>query len=202
MDILYQEVGSLTSFMPTLKEGSIDVMGPLGKTWGGPSRFEDEQATQGLLVGGGVGAAPLYLMARKLTEMGAPFDMVLGAQTLDALVCRQQYAALMEREPLCTTDDGSFGRAGFCTKPVEELLDQGSPHTGKPYDYVAVCGPEPLMKIVSNLALERSIYCEVSLEKRMACGIGACLSCVVETTEGKQRSCVDGPIFDAAKVVW
>ena len=73
---------------------------------------------------------------------------------------------------------------------------------GAPYDYVACCGPEPLMKIVAGMAAEAGVPCEVSLEKRMACGVGACLSCVVDTVDGKKRACVDGPVFDARKVVW
>ena len=75
-------------------------------------------------------------------------------------------------------------------------------NAGEPYDYLAVCGPEPLMKIVAGMAAEACVPCEVSLEKRMACGVGACLSCVVDTVDGKKRACVDGPVFDARKVVW
>ena len=127
--------------------------------------------------------------------------MVLGAQTEAALTCRGRYEALLDEPPRCATDDGSFGREGFCTSLVAEALAEAA-EAGEPYDYLAVCGPEPLMKIVAGMAAEAGVPCEVSMEKRMACGVGACLSCVVDTVGGKQRACVDGPVFDARKVVW
>ena len=78
----------------------------------------------------------------------------------------------------------------------------GAAAEGAPYDYVACCGPEPLMKIVAGMADAAGVFCEVSMERRMACGVGACLSCVVDTTAGKRRACVDGPVFCASEVVW
>ena len=137
-----------------------------------------------------------------LVKSGCHLDVVLGAQTEKALVCRDRYSQLLGQEPWCATDDGTYGRAGFCTSLVEERLRDGCSDDGHPYDYVAVCGPEPLMRIVSKMALDAGVRCEVSMEKRMACGVGACLSCVVDTMDGKRRSCVDGPVFDARKVVW
>ena len=202
IDVLYQEVGSLTTYMPTLDTGSMEVIGPIGATWSGVQRFEEGIATHALLVGGGVGSAPLFMLAESLKKHGCPVDVVLGAQTRDALVARERYEDLLGSEPCCATDDGSYGRAGFCTSLVEERLNDGSLSDGAPYDYLAVCGPEPLMKIVASMAHRAQVPCEVSLEKRMACGIGACLSCVVDTKAGKRRSCVDGPIFDAEEVVW
>lgn len=200
--ILYQEVGILTSFMTTMASGEVELLGPVGHGWSLRPRFEAGSVTRALLVGGGVGAAPLFLLARELVEGGFPFDVVLGAQTMESLVCRQDYHRLMGREPLCATDDGSYGTPGFCTVLVEELLGSGFPRDGSPYDAIAVCGPEPLMKAVCLQASQAQVPCEVSLERRMACGIGACLSCVVDTISGKRRSCVDGPIFDAAEVIW
>ena len=195
LDVLYQEVGSVTRYMPTLDGGYAELIGPIGTTW-------SSDCSHALLVGGGVGAAPLFMLAEKLGESGTCYDVVLGAQTFEALVCRERYEQLKGCEPSCATDDGSYGRAGFCTSLVEERLAQGCLADGKPYDFVAVCGPEPLMKIVARQAADAGVRCEVSMEKRMACGIGACLSCVVDTVDGKRRSCVDGPIFDARKVVW
>ena len=125
---------------------------------------------------------------------------MLGAQTADALVCLKRYEQLLSRDVRVATDDGTFGREGFCTSLVEEALAAGV--DGKPYQYVACCGPEPLMKIVAGQAAGAGVPCQISLEKRMACGVGACLSCVVDTVDGKKRSCVDGPVFDAEKVVW
>lgn len=202
IEVLYQEVGELTTFMPQLEDTAVEIIGPVGNCWTGPQRFAGGTCTRALLVGGGVGAAPLFMLAESLHDAGCPFDVVLGAQTADALVTKARYEALCGTEPACATDDGTHGTPGFCTTLVEEALEKRLPD-GKPaYDYLAVCGPMPLMKIVSGMALDSGVYCEVSLEKRMACGIGACLSCVVDTRHGKKRSCVDGPIFEAQEVVW
>ena len=207
IDVLYQTVGFGTDRMTALAPGQeIDLIGPVGHRWNVP-----DEAERVLLVGGGVGAAPLYTLAWGCVCSLRRVDVVLGAQTKDALVCRERYASLLssaaaktggcDPEPRCATDDGTFGRAGFCTSLVEEALSQAKAE-GAPYGYVATCGPEPLMRIVARMAADAGVPCEVSLEKRMACGIGACLSCVVETKAGKKRSCVDGPVFDAAEVVW
>ena len=190
LEILYQEVGALTAYMPSIKSGEFEALGPLGNTW-------DDNCSSALLVGGGVGAAPLFMFAERLVGKGIACDVVLGAQTREALVTRERYASLLGREPACSTDDGTFGRAGFCTSLVEERLAAGSSAHAAPYDLMAVCGPEPLMRIV-----EAQVRTQVSLEKRMACAIGACLSCVVDTVNGKKRSCVDGPVFEAGEVVW
>lgn len=196
IEILYQEVGSLTSRMPELVSGQIcELIGPVGNTW-------SSDFSHALLVGGGVGAAPLFMLAENLSESGIAYDVVLGAQTANALVCCSRYSDLSGAEPLCATDDGSYGRPGFCTSLVEERLAEGCLSDGAPYDFVAVCGPEPLMKIVAGMCDKADVRCEVSTERRMACGVGACLSCVVDTINGKRRSCVDGPIFNAREVVW
>jgi len=94
------------------------------------------------------------------------------------------------------TDDGSAGERGFVTGPVARLLEQ------ERFDVVFTCGPELMQRIVAQLSAEAGVACQVSLERLMACGIGACLSCVVSTTDGLKRACVDGPVFDARKVVW
>lgn len=202
VEILYQEVGSLTRIMPGIKTGSVEMIGPVGNAWAGASRFDDGSCTHALIVGGGVGAAPLFMLTEQLVGKGCATDVVLGGQTKDALVTLGRYTELLGREPIVATDDGSYGHAGFCTAPVEERLREGSLADGKPYDYLAVCGPEPLMRIVARIAADAGVPCQVSMEKRMACGVGACLSCVVDTTGGKKRSCVDGPIFEASEVVW
>lgn len=195
-EVLYQVVGFGTDHMTRLAAGEeCELIGPVGATWNPPA------SGRCLLVGGGVGAAPLFMLCERICASDAAVDVVLGAQTASALVCRERYAALLGGEPRCATDDGSYGRAGFCTSLVSEALAEAAA-AGEPYDYVAVCGPEPLMKIVAGLAADAGVRCEVSMEKRMACGIGACLSCVVDTVDGKKRACVDGPVFDARKVVW
>lgn len=204
IEILYQVVGFGTEHMTGLAPNEVcELIGPVGHGW-----TPGEDAHRVLLVGGGVGAAPLFMLFEQLCSEGREVDVVLGAQTKDALVCRKRYAAVLvdspacaSNEPACATDDGTFGRAGFCTSLVKEALDAAA-SAGRPYDYVAVCGPEPLMKIVAGMAEDAGVFCQISMEKRMACGVGACLSCVVETVSGKKRSCVDGPVFNASEVVW
>lgn len=195
IDILYQEVGSVTRLMPAMADAEVELIGPIGNTW-------NTQCDRALLVGGGVGSAPLFMLAEAIKQRGGLFDVVLGAQTKDALVARERYQDLIGREPCCATDDGSYGRAGFCTSLVEERLCEGCLADGQTYDFIAVCGPEPLMRIVAEMGDKAGVRTQVSMEKRMACGVGACLSCVVDTTAGKRRSCVDGPIFEASEVVW
>lgn len=192
LSVLYQVVGYGSKRMTQLEPGvEVDLMGPIGNGWKAP-----EGTKRALLVAGGVGGAPLFMHAQELVHSGVNVEVVLGAQTKDALVVNEAYTELLGREPRISTDDGSYGRAGFCTSLVEEAL------ASEEYDYVACCGPEPLMRIVSNMALEAGVSAAVSLEKRMACGIGACLGCIVETVHGRKRSCVDGPVFNAAEVIW
>lgn len=197
VEVLYQVVGTGTAEMTRWACGQkTSMIGPIGRGWSAPA-----DTRRALLVGGGVGAAPLYMLCEELVARGVEVDVVLGASTDDALVCRDRYAGTCGRPPACSTDDGTFGRAGFCTVLVEEALSDAAA-AGRPYDYGAVCGPEPLMRIASSMMSDAGVECEVSMERRMACGVGACLSCVVETTSGKQRSCVDGPVFGAREVVW
>ena len=110
-----------------------------------------------------MGAAPLFMLCEQLVGAGVRTDVVLGAQTEAALTCRARYEALLDAPPRCATDDGSFGREGFCTSLVDEALAEAA-EAGEPYGYLAVCGPEPLMKIVAGMAAEAGVPCEVSME--------------------------------------
>lgn len=197
IEVLYQVVGEGTAEMARWVVGqSTDMIGPVGRGWSVPDGCQ-----HALLVGGGVGAAPLFMLYEQLIASGVDVDVVLGAATKEALVCHDRYEGVCGCAPSCSTDDGTFGREGFCTTLVEEAI-VSSIENGTPYGYAAVCGPEPLMRIASRMMIDAGIPCEVSMEKRMACGIGACLSCVVDTVDGKRRACVDGPVFNAKEVVW
>lgn len=191
--ILYQVVGFGSAHMTALEpEDMLEVLGPVGHGWNA-----SDTVAHALLVAGGVGSAPLYLHAEELVSRGISVDVVLGAQNDKALVSLERYQALVGNNHVwVATDDGSLGHRGFCTDVVAKCIEQAS------YDYVACCGPEPMMRIVSQITLAQGIRSYVSLEKRMACGIGACLGCIVETKQGRKRSCVDGPVFDAAEVLW
>lgn len=192
LTVLYQVVGFGSRHLTSLTKGAeVDVMGPVGTPWSAPA-----EAKRVLLVAGGVGSAPLYMHACELVSRGLEVTVVLGAQTKAAHVTQDRYSALVGDNLLLATDDGSCGFAGFCTGVVEQQIAKNS------FDYVACCGPEPMMKAVSGMTLAAGIPTYISLEKRMACGIGACLSCVVMTKDGNKRACVDGPVFDAAEVIW
>lgn len=196
VDVLYQVVGAGTADMAAWGPGYVTrAIGPVGTPWQPPS-----DARRALLVGGGVGAAPLFLLCRQLLGQGVEVAVVLGAATEASLVCRQRYNDLCGCEPACSTDDGTYGTRGFATLLVEQELAKAL--EGAPFDYAAICGPEPLMRAGAAMTLAAGVPTQVSMERRMACGIGACLSCVVETTGGRRRACVDGPVFDASEVVW
>lgn len=197
IEIMYQMVGAGTDYLTTVRFGEeLDLIGPLGHGWQPP-----HDVKRALLVSGGLGAAPLALLADMLTRNAATVDVVMGAPNAERLVCRERI------EDLCSaggcsmradvaTDDGSEGVKGFSTEVSEKKLAEGH------YDYVATCGPEPMQRIVASQAARHGVFCEVSLERRMACGIGVCLSCVVQTRTGLRRSCVDGPVFNAREVCW
>jgi dihydroorotate dehydrogenase electron transfer subunit len=159
--------------------------------------LEPPDGSRALLVGGGLGAAPLHLLGRELAAAGVPTDLVLGARTAAALVGRPDFEAVLGAEHVfVTTDDGSEGVRGQTTAEAARLLAANA------YRYVATCGPEPMQRAVAALAAAHGVPCDVSLERRMACGVGACLTCVVSTRRGKARACVDGPVFRAEEVVW
>jgi dihydroorotate dehydrogenase electron transfer subunit len=111
------------------------------------------------------------------------------------LVARELFESVARRVEVAT-DDGSAGERGFVTIVSERLMEEGRP------DVVYVCGPEVMARAVAAQAAKASVACQVSLERLMACGVGACLSCVVTTSSGRKRACVDGPVFDAEEVCW
>ncbi len=195
VDICYQVVGEGTQQLSELASGGfVDLVGPIGNGWSIP-----QDAKRALLVCGGVGAPALNMLARALADVGVVVDAVMGAQTASKLACDDRIGASVNKnggELYITTDDGSKGVHGFVTAVSDELIASGQ------YDYVAVCGPLPMERNVVRVPLEYKVFCEVSTEKLMACGVGACLGCVIETTKGRMRCCVDGPVFDASEVIW
>ena len=190
--IIYDVVGSGTELMSKWHAGqNTTILAPLGNTWA-----EGTQPKRALLVGAGVGAAPLFMLAKKLKSAGTTVDTALGARTKDLLVTKNDYEALGLHSVEVATDDGTAGFNGFCTKLAEEMLASNA------YDYVATCGPVPVMKEIANLCAKANVNCEVSMEERMACGVGTCKTCVVNTTDGKQRTCSAGPVFNARSIKW
>ncbi len=191
IEVLYQVLGVGTRALSLAERGAeMDLIGPLGTGWSIP-----EGVAHALLVCGGLGAAPLGMLAEELAGRGVAVSVAQGAPTAERLVARELFSAAARRHEIAT-DDGSAGQRGFVTLRSEALMDADAP------DVVYTCGPEPMQRIVAAQAARRGIACQVSLERLMACGVGACLSCVVSTVHGQRRACVDGPVFDAAEILW
>jgi dihydroorotate dehydrogenase electron transfer subunit len=191
MEILYQVLGRGTRELSARERGDVmDAIGPLGNGWDVP-----EGTAHALLVAGGLGAAPLGMLAERFAAAGVAVSVAQGAPNAERLVGRDLFEASARRVEFAT-DDGSVGERGFVTAVSARLLVEDSP------DVVYVCGPEVMARAVAAQAAGAGVPCQVSLERLMACGIGACLSCVVTTTSGRKRACVDGPVFDAEEVCW
>jgi len=191
IELLYQILGAGTLRMAEKVAGDkMDVVGPLGHGWQVPAG-----TTHALLVAGGLGAAPLGMLAERLAVGGVAIAVAQGAPTASRLVAHDLFERVSRRVEVAT-DDGSAGERGFVTGPAQRLLDS------ERFDVVYTCGPEPMERAIAAMAKRAGVACQVSLERLMACGIGACLSCVVSTTSGLKRACVDGPVFDAEEVVW
>lgn len=195
VDICYQVLGEGTRQLSGLSCGDeLDLIGPIGNGWSVPSG-----AKHALMIAGGVGVPALNLLGRQMAADGIVVDAVMGALNEERLCCVdhiEQATKASGGTLHITTDDGSVGTKGFVTAVSDELIASGA------YDYVAICGPLPMEKNAARPALENDVPCQVSMEKLMACGVGACLSCVVDTVAGRKRCCVDGPVFEAAEVIW
>ncbi len=151
-----------------------------------------EASGEVLLVGGGVGVAPLLYLGAVLKEQGVETTFLLGARTASDLLMLGEFGKW--GRVLVTTEDGSAGEKGFVTN--HSVLQQ------EHFDRIQCCGPTPMMKAVARYAREKGIDCEVSLENLMACGLGACLCCVEKTTEGNVCVCKEGPVFPISRLMW
>ncbi len=191
LEILYQIVGRGTRVLEDVRPGDVmDVLGPLGHGWVVPEGLE-----RALVVAGGLGAAPMGMLVERLAEGGTQVSLAQGAPSAGRLLARELFDSLCRRS-VVATDDGSAGTCGLVTVLSADMLERERPQM------VYVCGPEPMQRIVAEQCAAAGVPCQVSLERLMACGIGACLSCVVDTRAGQKRACVDGPVFDAADVIW
>ncbi len=185
--LIYRIIGEATKILADVCSGDvISVVGPLGHGF-------DRSAKHPLLIGGGTGLAPLLYLAETMAAEGIKPDVIMGGRTADDLFWKDMYLDLVERMGL-TTDDGSLGTKGTVMAELPLVLHRIH------YDCVYVCGPAPMMKAVSAAVLEKGIKCQVSLEKYMACGLGACLSCSCQGIGKRIKVCQDGPVFWAEEV--
>ena len=186
--LLVQQVGEGTRHLAAVeKDDMINMVLPLGNGFSFPVKEE-----KFLLVGGGIGIAPLYYFAKVLNEKGIRPTLLLGGKSESDLLRLAGYQQL--GDTFVTTEDGSRGEKGFVT--MHSLWQKQS------FDKIYVCGPKPMMKAVAKLAAEKNIWCEVSLENLMACGLGACLCCVEDTIDGHVCVCKEGPVFNTRRLRW
>ena len=187
VSLIYRIVGDATKILADACSGDrLSLVGPLGHGF-------DLSAKHPLLVGGGTGLAPLLYLAESMVDEGIKPDVLMGGRTADDLFWKDIYVDLVERMGL-TTDDGSLGTPGTVMAELPLMLRRLH------YDCVYVCGPVPMMKAVSAAVLEKGIKCQVSLEKYMGCGLGACLSCSCQGVGRRLKVCQDGPVFWAEEV--
>lgn len=193
LHLLVAMVGSGTHQLGKLVEGAmLNVMFPLGNGFTLPTpNPQTGHLSRHLLVGGGVGVAPLLFLGRRIKEMGGEPTFLLGARSASDLLlidCFEEMGRVF-----VTTEDGSEGEKGFVTN--HSILHKES------FDLISTCGPAPMMKAVAAYAQKADIPCEVSLENKMACGLGACLCCVEKTTDkGNICICTEGPVINSKRI--
>ena len=182
LTIIYKVVGVGTEAMSHLPVGTqLDVLTVLGNGYD-----LSKAGNAPLLVGGGVGVPPMYMLARQLREIGKNVRVILGFNTKDEVFYEEEFRAL-GCDVTVTTVDGSHGVKGFVTNALD----------GK-QSYYYTCGPLPMIKALIQAAGTNG---EVSMEERMGCGFGACMGCTIQTTQGPKRVCKEGPVFPAGELM-
>ena len=204
LTLVFKVVGRGTAALATVREGDrVDLMGPLGN--GFPLPPEDAEL---LLIGGGYGVAPLYFLARSFLaraagrpEARSSVRLFVGGRTKADLLLLDDFRALgVEIRP--ATDDGSFGTKGLVTAPLDAFLDARPGGRA----VLCACGPAPMLRAVDERAQSRGLDAWLSLDRRMLCGVGACLGCTQVVRDGGAtatvRVCADGPVFPQGRIVW
>ncbi len=201
LELLYRVVGKGTQILAGLIKGSqVEISGPLGGSYA-----IDPSKKNIVFIAGGIGVAPLSLLAQYLCKAACheadAMTFYLGAQTADAVVGLDHLRKYCYKIIICT-DDGSLGEKTLVTRAFEKDLQKYSPNNTAIY----ACGPKPMIRSLSTI-LDGRYFCQVSLEERMACGVGACVGCAVaiKDEQGKKaykRVCADGPVFDLQNVIW
>ena len=216
IEIVYKVVGTGTSVMTGLRKGDrLDLIGPLGRG------FElDRSKSVQVVMAGGTGAACLFLLSEEISKAGLPLKVLLGADTKTSLLLKKEYASL-KGEVMVSTDDGTYGFHGFVTQMLAESIDKGKISSDCA---VYSSGPEPMLKALASICQKHHIPAQVSVERHMMCGIGACLACVckvdlnhisknrdlgsshIQFVSDKEFGyalvCKDGPVFDINEVIF
>ena len=182
LTIIYKTVGKGTAAMAEMKAGqTLSLLTGLGNGYD-----TDDSGDTPLLIGGGAGVPPMYLLARKLLKEGKTVTAILGFNTKDEKFYEEEFQKI-GAQVIVTTVDGSYGTKGFVTDAFPET-----------YSYVYTCGPEPMLKAVYQKAKDG----QFSFEERMGCGFGACMGCSCKTITGYKRICKDGPVLRKEEILW
>ena len=182
--ILYKIVGHGTEAMSLMQAGEeLDVLTGLGNGYD-VSKAGDRP----LLIGGGVGVPPLYMLAKELLAAGKQVTVILGFNTKDEIFYEEEFRALGAKTYV-TAVDGSYGIKGFVTDAMKDL----------DYTYFYTCGPEPMLRAIYKASVTSG---QCSFEERMGCGFGACMGCSCKTLYGNKRICKDGPVLEKEEIIW
>ncbi|OGW86199.1 MAG: hypothetical protein A3C35_07765 [Omnitrophica bacterium RIFCSPHIGHO2_02_FULL_46_11] len=192
IEILYAILGRGTALLADKRPGHLlKALGPLGRPF-----TQSLKGKRRVLVGGGVGVPPLVFLAERVQKESSTPLLLIGCKSKKEILPKRELAKV-KTEVRYATDDGSYGKKGFVTVLLHELLKHENPKS----IFIQTCGPTAMMDEVMKIAKEFGVEGEASVEERMACGVGACLGCVVETEEGFKTSCVEGPVFSFGELV-
>ena len=195
--ILYQLVGRGTELLAGKKAGEyLDIVGPLGNGFS----YSRSKAANPVLVAGGMGVAPLLMLARELIRYQTKVNMLvlIGARTKKLILCEKDFKTLGIKVKI-SIEGGSYGQQGMVTDLLESVLSAGR------YPLPTViyaCGPEKMLKRIAEISRRYDVTAQASLESNMACGVGACLGCAINTKTGYQRVCTEGPVFNLDEIIW
>jgi dihydroorotate dehydrogenase electron transfer subunit len=185
LTLIYKAVGEGTEALSKMESGErVNILAYLGNGYD-----TAKSGKRPLLLGGGVGVPPLYMLCRRLIEEGKDPVVILGFGTKDEVFYENEFAALGARV-LVTTADGSYGMRGFVTDAMPEVGE---------YTYFYTCGPEPMLRAVCGATATEG---QLSFEERMGCGFGVCMGCSCETLVGYKRICRDGPVMEKGEIKW
>ena len=183
LTIIYKAVGKGTRQMAEMQEGELDILTGLGNGYDLSLSGENP-----VLLGGGVGVPPMYLLAKTLIKQGKKVAVILGFNTSSEVFYENEFKAL-GCDVTVTTVDGSYGEKGFVTDVLRDMA----------YSYFYTCGPEPMLKAVYKATKTSGQF---SFEKRMGCGFGACMGCSCKTITGYKRICKEGPVMQKEEILW
>lgn len=183
LTIIYKVVGKGTEKMSQMAGGTLDVLTGLGNGYD-LEKSEDRP----VLIGGGVGVPPMYLLCKRLIAMGKKVQVILGFNTKNEIFYEKEFRNL-GADVSVTTVDGSYGMKGFVTDALKNME----------YTYFYTCGPEPMLKAVYRSSQTSG---QMSFEKRMGCGFGACMGCSCKTITGYKRICKEGPVLEKEEILW